>query len=159
MYIYVLLFVIVLFTEHTKMLFLVLLLDELPQIKFKLIYDRRSVGQSVLVSGSHLETMIRFLFFVWRLWVSWCGAPPLTREWVCNLLVQLLLGLAEQSLLGQSSAELATIFYCLIWDSPNLEGQVPVFISPRNGAAQLYPWSVGSLLSPITTRKATVEVF
>jgi hypothetical protein len=24
------------------------------------------------------------------------------------------------------------IFYCLIWDSPNLEGQVPVFISPRN---------------------------
>jgi hypothetical protein len=25
-----------------------------------------------------------------------------------------------------------------IWDSPNLEGQVPVFISPRNRVAQLY---------------------
>jgi hypothetical protein len=28
---------------------------------------------------------------------------------------------------------------------PNLEGQVPVFISPRNRAAQLYPWALGSL--------------
>jgi hypothetical protein len=38
-----------------------------------------------------------------------------------------------------------TIFYCLIWDSPNLEGQVPVFISPRNRVAQLYPRALGSL--------------
>jgi hypothetical protein len=33
--------------------------------------------------------------------------------------------------------------YCLIWDSPNLEGQVPVFISPRNRVAQLYPSALG----------------
>jgi hypothetical protein len=39
--------------------------------------------------------MTRFLFSVWQLWVSWCGAPSLTRGWVCNLLVQLLLGLAR----------------------------------------------------------------
>jgi hypothetical protein len=38
-----------------------------------------------------------------------------------------------------------TIFYCLIWDSPNLEGQVPVFISPRNRMAQLYPRALGCL--------------
>jgi hypothetical protein len=38
-----------------------------------------------------------------------------------------------------------TIFYYLIWDSPNLEDQVPVFISPRNRVAQLYPWALGSL--------------
>jgi hypothetical protein len=38
------------------------------------------------------------------------------------------------------------LFYCHIWDSPNLEGQVPVFISPRNRVAQLYPWALGSLL-------------
>jgi hypothetical protein len=50
-----------------------------------------------------------------------------------------------QSLLGRSPAELTAIFYCLIWDSPNLEGQVPVFISPRNRVAQLYPWALGSL--------------
>jgi hypothetical protein len=62
--------------------------------KLKLIYDRRSVGQSLLVSGSHLEPITRFLFSVWRLRVSWSGAPSLTRGWVCNLVVQLLLGLA-----------------------------------------------------------------
>jgi hypothetical protein len=33
----------------------------------------------------------------------------------------------------------------LIWDSPNLEGQVPVFIFPRNRVAQLYPRALGSL--------------
>jgi hypothetical protein len=30
-------------------------------------------------------------------------------------------------------------------DSPNLEGQVPLFISPRNRVAQLYPRALGSL--------------
>jgi hypothetical protein len=39
---------------------------------------------------------------------------------------------AVQTLNGLSSTEPVTILYCLIWDSPNLEGQVPVFISPRN---------------------------
>jgi hypothetical protein len=38
--------------------------------------------------------------------------------------------------------------------SSNLEGQVPVFISPRNRMAQLYPRALGSLLSPLTTRRA-----
>jgi hypothetical protein len=32
-----------------------------------------------------------------------------------------------------------------IRDSPNLEGQVPVFISPRNRVAQLYPQALGFL--------------
>jgi hypothetical protein len=31
-----------------------------------------------------------------------------------------------------------------IRDSPNVEGQVPVFISPRNRAAHLYPKGQGS---------------
>jgi hypothetical protein len=33
-----------------------------------------------------------------------------------------------------------------IRDSPNLEGQVPVFISPRNRVAQLYPQALCSIL-------------
>jgi hypothetical protein len=52
---------------------------------------------------------------------------------------------AVQSLNGPSRSEPVTILYCLIWDSPNLEGQVPVFISPRNRVAQLYPQALGSL--------------
>jgi hypothetical protein len=44
-----------------------------------LVGDRRSVGQSILVSGSHLEPMTRFQFSVWQLWVSWCWALSLTK--------------------------------------------------------------------------------
>jgi hypothetical protein len=32
-----------------------------------------------------------------------------------------------------------------IRDSPNLEGQAPVFISPRKRVARLYPQALGSL--------------
>jgi hypothetical protein len=98
------------------------------------------------VSGSHLEPMTRFLFSVWRLRVSWCVTPSLTRGRVCNLLYNCFWALPEQLLLGRSPAELTTIFYCLIWDSPNQKGQVSVFISPRNRVTQLYPrGALGSL--------------
>jgi hypothetical protein len=71
--------------------------------------------------------------------------PSLTRGRVCNLLYNYVWTLPVQWLLRRSPAKLTTIFYCLIWDSPNLEGQVPVFISPRNRMAQLYPRALGSL--------------
>jgi hypothetical protein len=89
--------------------------------------------------------MTRFLFSVLTVRVSWCGAPSLTRGWFYNLLVQLLLALPDQTLSGPSPTELATIFYCLIWDSPNLEGKVPILISLRNRIAQLYPQALCSL--------------
>jgi hypothetical protein len=38
-----------------------------------------------------------------------------------------------------------------IGDSSNLEGQVPVFVSPRNRVTQLYSEELGSLLSPPTS--------
>jgi hypothetical protein len=52
---------------------------------------------------------------------------------------------AVQSLNGPIRTERVTILYCLIWDFLDLECQVPVFISPRNRVAQLYPWALGSL--------------
>jgi hypothetical protein len=52
---------------------------------------------------------------------------------------------AVQPLNGPSHAELVTLLCCLIWDSPNLEDQVPVFISPRNRVAQLYSRVLGFL--------------
>jgi hypothetical protein len=115
------------------------------KLKLKLNSDRRSVGQSVLVSGYHLEPMTRFLSHLCQLQDSCCEAPSLTRGWVCNLLVQLLLGLARAIPLWSKSRRIQTIFYCLIWDSPNVEGRVPVFISLRNKVAQLYPRALGSL--------------
>jgi hypothetical protein len=71
-------------------------------------------------------------------------AYDLTREWVCRL--QLLLVLASAVILGSESR--GTRDYILlsqIRDYPNQEGQVPVFISPRNRVAQLYPQALGSL--------------
>jgi hypothetical protein len=58
-----------------------------PDLKLKLIYDRGSVGLFwwwALIWSPWPD----FLFSVWWLLVSWCGAPSLTRGWVCNLLVQ-----------------------------------------------------------------------
>jgi hypothetical protein len=69
----------------------------------KLIYDRQSIDQSVLVLGSHLGPMTRYLFAVWQLRVSCYGATSLTRGWVCNLLVQLFLGLARAVTLESES--------------------------------------------------------
>jgi hypothetical protein len=38
-----------------------------------------------------------------------------------------------------------TTLYYLRFETPNLEGQIPVFISPRNKVARLYPHALDSL--------------
>jgi hypothetical protein len=118
----------------------------------KLIYDRRSVGQSVLVSVSHLEPITTFLsddcgfldvgHLLWR------------EDGSVIYLYNCFWALPEQPPLSRSPSKLTVIFYCLIWDSHNLESQVPIFISPRNRVAQLYRQALGSLLSPLTTRRS-----
>jgi hypothetical protein len=65
----------------------------------------------------------------------------LTRGRVCNL--QLLLGLASAVVLGSEFCATHDQILSQIWDSPNPEGQVPVFISPRNMVAELYPKAFG----------------
>jgi hypothetical protein len=77
--------------------------------------------------------------------VSWCGTPSLTRGWVCNLLEQLLLGLARAVTPGPSPAKLATIVYCLIETPPTWRARSPYLCPPRNKVAQLYPRALGSL--------------
>jgi hypothetical protein len=52
----------------------------------------------------------------------------------------------RQRILGSESRGTHNhILLSQIRDSPHLEGQVPVFISPRNRVAQLYPQAPGSL--------------
>jgi hypothetical protein len=84
--------------------------------------------------------------FVWQLRRSAFNASSLTRKRICNLLYNYFWALPEQSHLSRSPTELTAISYCLLWDSSNLEGQVPVFISPRNRVAQLYPRALGFML-------------
>jgi hypothetical protein len=78
-----------------------------------------------------------------------CGYSPyvtssLTKEWVCRL--QLLLVLASAVILrSEFRGTHDHILLSQIRDSPNLEGQVPVFISPTNRVVRLYPQAMGSL--------------
>jgi hypothetical protein len=77
-----------------------------------------------------------------------CYSPyatsSLTRGWVCRL--QLLLVLASVVILRSESRETHDqILLSQIRDALSLEGQVPVFISPRNRVARLYPQPLGSL--------------
>jgi hypothetical protein len=46
---------------------------------------------------------------------------------------------------GIASAVILHIVVSQSRDNPNLEGQVPVFISPRSRIAQLYPQVLGSI--------------
>jgi hypothetical protein len=113
------------------------------------IYDWQTIRPICL--GVRHPSGIRDQFFFLleisfrQLQVWYFVAPSLMRGWVCNLLYNCFWALPELSPLGRSPAELMAIFYCLIWDSPNQQGQVPVFISPRNRVAQLYPRALGSL--------------
>jgi hypothetical protein len=81
---------------------------------------------------------------VWNLWSYFCGAPCLQ--------------FAVQLLNGPSRAEHVTIFYCLIWDSPQLGGrgsQIPPGTRwPSYTTCHLVPFP-----SPPTTRRASVDVF
>jgi hypothetical protein len=66
------------------------------------------------------------------------------RGWVCRF--QLLLALASAVILrSESSGTHDHILLSQIRDSPNLEGQVPVFISTKNRVARLYPQAMDSL--------------
>jgi hypothetical protein len=67
-----------------------------------------------------------------------------TRGWVCCL--QLLLVFASAVILMfESRGTHDHILLSQIRDSPNLEGQVTVFISPRNSVARLYSQALSSL--------------
>jgi hypothetical protein len=90
------------------------------KFQFMLIYNRQSVGQSVLVPGTHLGPVTNFISFLeisFRLFRGcYFVAPFLTRGRVYNLLYNCFWVLPEQSLLGQSPTELTAILYCLISD-------------------------------------------
>jgi hypothetical protein len=107
--------------------------------KSKFCYDWRSVGQSVLMSSTHLGLATRFLLLS-----ESCGFVDVGRGLFCRL--QLLLVLARAVILGPASRGTRDhILLSQIRESPNLEGEVPVFISFRNRVAQLYPQTLGSV--------------
>jgi hypothetical protein len=122
------------------------------------LYDWQFTANQFVLATSPLRLMTtNFIFQLNTCGYSHYVTSSLTRGWVCSL--QLLLVLASAVILR--SASRGTHDYILlsqIRDSPNLEDQAPVFTSPRNRVAQLYPQAVGSVFSPPTTRRPTVEL-
>jgi hypothetical protein len=106
---------------------------------------RPTVSRPLCLGVKHTSGAYDLIFITVRqLRVCWCGAVSLTRKRVCRL--QLLLVLATAVILeSESRGNRDHILLFQIRDSPNLEGQVPVFISPRNTVAQSYPQALSSL--------------
>jgi hypothetical protein len=104
--------------------------------KSKSCHDRWTVGQSVLVSSTHLQPKTIFLLLPDR-----CGfvdmGRPLWREDV-SVFYNCCWSSPVQSFSGSNPAGLMIIFYCLRFETPR------IYI-PRNRVAQLYPHALGSL--------------
>jgi hypothetical protein len=94
--------------------------------------------QSFRLGDKPLETHGQYFFQL-----NNCGHCPyvkssLTRGWVYHLYASAVI------LRSESRGTHDHILLSQFGDSPNLEGQVPVFISHRNRVAQLYPQAPGS---------------
>jgi hypothetical protein len=103
-------------------------------------------------SGAQDQITVRQLRVCWR-------RAPLWRE-ERSVVYNCCWASPAQSFSGSNPSRLMSTFYCHRFETPpNLEGQVPLFISPRNRVAQLDPQTLGSFPSPPTVRRDTVEVF
>jgi hypothetical protein len=125
------------------------------KLKFKLNYDRRSVIQCLGVGlpyGAHDQS------FLFDNCVSCCGAPSLTRGWICNLLVQLTLGLARAITLG-SRLELRPYFTVSFETFSTWRARSPYLYLPGTGWPNYTPRHCVPFSSPLTARKDKVEVF
>jgi hypothetical protein len=73
-----------------------------PKSRSKLYHDRQSVGQFILMCGTHLGPATNLSLIIFRqLRVCWCGAPSLTRSRVCSF--QFLLSIASAAFLWSES--------------------------------------------------------
>jgi hypothetical protein len=105
-----------------------------------------SKSQRASLSWCQARDQFFFLLeiFLRRLRVSYYMALSLTRGRICNLVLQLRLA-SSVPLGSESHGARDHILLSQFLRLRNLEGQVPIFTSPRNRVTQLYPRALGSL--------------
>jgi hypothetical protein len=111
----------------------------------ELLYDWRFTAKQLVLATS--PTRLTTNNFIFQL--NTCGYSPYvtfspTRGWVC-LLRLLLVFASAVILMFESRGTHDHPPLSQIRDFPNLEDQVPVFISPWNRVTQLYPQALSSL--------------
>jgi hypothetical protein len=121
----------------------------------ELLYDWWFIAHQFVLATSLSRLMTSNFIFQ----NNTCGYSPyvtssLTRGWICPL--QLLLVLASTVILRYKSCGTHNhILLSQIQDFPNLEDQVPIFISPRNRVIWLHHQALGFFSSP---HRVMVEV-
>jgi hypothetical protein len=105
----------------------------------ELLYDWQFAANQFVLARSPLKlTISNFIFQLNTCGCSPCVTSSLTRGWVCRL--QLLLVLTSAVILRSESQRTNDhILLSQIRDSPNLEGQVPVFMSQGTGCSVILP--------------------
>jgi hypothetical protein len=107
----------------------------------------------------------QFFYFIFKLFLDCYGFVDVRRPlwWeVGSVVFKCCWSSPSQSFSGLSRTGIMIILYCLNFlDSPNLEGQIPVFISPRDTVAHLYSqalsWITDWLLSSQSQNYITID--
>jgi hypothetical protein len=111
-------------------------------------------------SGTRDQFFFLLEIFFRHLRVCYFVAPSLTRGRVCNLLVQLLLGLARAVTLRSKSRRTHGQILLPHLKLPQPGGPGPrIYIPQGTGWPSYTPGHWVTFLWPVTTRRATVEVF
>jgi hypothetical protein len=110
-------------------------------------------------SGNRDQFFFLLEVFFRHLRVCYFRAPSLTRGLVCNLLYNCFWALPEQSLLGRSPAELRPYFTVSFETPATWRVRSPYLYPPGTGWPSYTSGHCVPFQSPLTTRRAAVEVF
>jgi hypothetical protein len=110
----------------------------------------RGLTQPLTETSTNSPTTTQFLFLLEisfrQLYLCYFVAPSLMRGQVCNLFVQLLLGLARAVTLGPKSRRTQRPYFTVLFETPpTWRARFLYIYLPRNRMAQLYPQALGSL--------------
>jgi hypothetical protein len=115
----------------------------------KIIYDRQSVGESVLVSGTHLDPATNFSF-VLKFSLDSCGFVilyrPLWREDVSVIYCTIASGPCQSSHSWVEVPQNSRPYFTVSFETPpTRRANSPYLYPPGTGGPQLYPRALDSL--------------